>query len=127
MVTKELEKIKVIQSDDPNEFERLFNEAAEEYCDDEYETQVQPFNGQTHCAYIMYRRTKREFNLVSDEFHAEGIHYLCGQCPLHDPVEDGRQKRVWCPFADCGTTDLRHEACEMFYKKIKQNEIKPLY
>lgn len=126
MVTKEKEKIKVIQSDDPAEFEKLFNQATEEFSDDEYETRIQPFTG-THVAYITYKKTTREFNLISDEFHAEGIRYLCGQCPLHDPVEDGRQKRVYCPFADCGITDLRHEVCEMFYKKIKQNEIKPLY
>ena len=126
MVTKELEKIKTIQSDDANEFDRLYNEATEALSDYDCEIKVQSFTG-THVAYITYRKTMREFDRVSDEFHAEGIHYLCGRCPVHDPVEDGRQKRVYCPFADCGVTDLRHEACEMFYKKIKQNEIKPLY
>lgn len=126
MLTKRLKKIKVIQTDDPAEFEALFNAAAEELSETEFETEIQQFNG-THCAYIFYTEIKREFNLVSDEFHEQGIHYLCGQCSLHDPQEDGRQKHVYCKYADCGMTDVRHEVCEMFYKKVKQGEIKPLY
>lgn len=127
MITKQFKKIKVIQTDDPDEFERRFNETSEELAENEFETEIQSFNGVVHCAYFFITETKKEINLVSDEFHEQGIHYLCGQCSLHDPVDDGRKKRVYCPFADCGITDLRHEACEMFYKKIKQNEIKPLY
>ena len=128
MLTKTLKKIKVIQTDDRQLFETLFNRATEELSEKgtEFETDIQPFTG-THCAYILYTEIKREFNLVSDEFHEQGIHYLCGQCSLHDPQEDGRQKRVYCKYADCGMTDVRHEVCEMFYKKVKQGEIKPLY
>lgn len=128
MLTKTLKKIKVIQTDDRQAFETLFNRATEELSEKgiEFETDIQPFTG-THCAYILYTEIKREFNLVSDEFHEQGIHYLCGQCSLHDPQEDGRQKRVYCKYADCGMTDVRHEVCEMFYKKVKQGEIKPIY
>ena len=128
MLTKTLKKIKVIQTDNWQEFETLFNKATEELSEKgtEFETDIQPFTG-THCAYIFYTEIKREFNLVSDEFHAQGIHYLCGQCSLHDPQEDGRQKKVYCKYADCGMTDVRHEVCEMFYKKVKQGEIKPIY
>lgn len=128
MLTKQVKKIKVIQTDDRREFETLFNRATEELSEKgtEFETDIQQFTG-THCAYILYTEIKHEFNLVSDEFHAQGIHYLCGQCPLHDPQEDGRQKKVYCKYADCGMTDVRHEVCELFYKKVKQGEIKPLY
>lgn len=126
MLTKHLEKIKVIQTEDPIEFEKLYNEAIDTYHDNDCKAELQQFNG-SHVAYIFYTEITKEFNLVSDEFHAEGIHYLCSQCPLHDPQEDGRKKMVWCKYHDCGVTDLRHEACEMFYKKVKQNEIKPIY
>lgn len=126
MVTKELQKIKVIQTDDPEEFERRFNEATEEYSADDVKIEIQSFTG-THCAYFFIKELKHEFNLVSDEFHEQGIHYICEQCPYHDPQEDGRKKIVWCKYADNGFTDLRHEVCEMFYKKVKQGEVKPVY
>ena len=126
MLTKTLQKIKVVQSEDPKEYESEFNHWAEVLAEYEPEIKEQPFNG-IHCAYFRYSETKEEFNTVADEFHAEGIHYLCSQCPLHDPQEDGRKKQVWCKYSDCGLTDLRHEACEMFYKMVKQNEIKPVF
>ena len=126
MVTKSLRKIKVVQADDPLEFERQFNEAIDTLGDMDYEVDVQPYNG-VHCAYLYYKEIETYFNLVSDEFHESGIHYLCSQCPLHDPAEDGRKKYVYCKYADCGMTNLKAEACEMFYKMVKQNEIKPTY
>ena len=126
MLTKTLQKIKVVQSDDPEEYEAKFNKAAEDLAEYEPEIKEQAFNG-THCAYFRWAETKQEFNLISDEFHAEGIHYLCAQCPLHDPADDGRRMQVWCKYHDCGTTHLKHEACEYFYKLLKQNEIKPVY
>lgn len=126
MLTKHLPKIKVIQTEDPKEFEKQYNEATEALWEKNFEVKVQPFNG-IHCAYIYWKEVEEIFNLVSDEFHAEGIHYLCDQCPLHDPVEDGRKMYVWCKYHDTGMTHRKHEACEMFYKMVKQNEIKPVY
>ena len=126
MKVKTLERIEVVQTDDPVEFKKKFNEIMEDLADEEPTAKVQPFNGQ-HVAYIFYTEKTREIDCVADEFHLEGIHYLCGQCSLHDPVEDGRKKKVWCKYADCGMTDVRHEACEMFYRMVKQNEIKPIY
>ena len=126
MKRRHLEKVKVIQTRDPDLFEEQFNKAMDELEEHDPKAEVQPFSGE-HCAYIYYHQVEELFNLVSDEFHAEGIHYLCDQCPLHDPAEDGRQKHVWCKYADTGSTHLKHEACEMFYKMVKQNEIKPLY
>lgn len=126
MKTKRVKKIKVIQTKDPEEFQREFDRWMDELADFEPQERIEPFDG-AHVAYILYEETTREFDRVSDEFHAEGIHYLCAQCPLHEPAEDGRQKKVWCKYADCGMTDLRREACELFYKKVKQSELKPIY
>lgn len=126
MSRKSIHKIKVIQTSDPAEFERQYNEALDDLEADEYTAEVQPFSGQ-HVAYIYYKQVKEYFKYVSDEYHAQGIHFLCNQCSLHDPQEDGRQQHVYCKYADCGMTHLKKEACEMFYKKVKQNEITPLY
>lgn len=126
MRRKKLEKVKVIQTRDPDLFEEQYNKAMDELEEFEPRAEIQPFSGE-HCAYIYYHQVEELFTLVSDEFHAEGIHYLCSQCPYHDPAEDGRQKHVYCRYADTGMTDLRREACEMFYKQVKQNEVKPVY
>lgn len=126
MLRKKLEKVKVIQTRDPDLFEEQYNKAMEDLEEFEPRAEIQPFSGE-HCVYIYYHQVEELFNLVSDEFHAEGIHYLCNQCPYHDPAEDGRQKYVYCKYADSGMTDLRREACEMFYKQVKQNEVKPVY
>ncbi len=126
MKTKRVKKIKVIQTQDPLQFQEEYNTILDELTEYSPEVMIQQFTGE-HVAYIQYEETTRSFDCVSDEFHAEGIHYLCGQCPLHEPAEDGRQKHVWCKYADCGMTDIRREACEMFYTKVKQKEIKPIY
>lgn len=127
MKSTRLKKIEVIQTENPDTFQDRFNEAMEKLAEFEPVIEFQHFNGREHCVYITYEEIKREFDRVSDEFHAEGIHYLCDQCPLHDPAEDGRQKYVYCKYADCGMTNLKREACEVFYKMIKQNEITPIY
>ena len=127
MVTNEHEKIKIIQTPDPKEFEKQFNEATDQLQGKKYTAKVQPFTGKDHCAYIFYEELEEIYNLVSDEFHLQGIHYLCSQCPYHEPQEDGRKKLVWCKYADNGFTDLRHEACEMFYTEVKQKKVKPVY
>ena len=126
MLHRTRKKIKVIQTEDPNEFQNLYDRIMDELSESEPEDDVQRYNG-LHVAYIRYWEHVEEFDCIADEFHAEGIHYLCNQCPYHDPVEDGRKKQVWCKYADYGFTDLRHEACEMFYRKVKQGEIKPVY
>ena len=126
MKSKRVKKIKVIQTKDPEQFQDKYNTIMDELADFEPEANIQSFNGE-HVAYISYEEIIRSFDRVSDEFHAEGIHYLCSQCPYHEPAEDGRQKHVWCKYADCGMTDLRHEACEMFYTQVKQKEVKPIY
>ncbi len=126
MLSKRVKKIKVIQTKDPQEFQELYDKWMDELAEYEPEDDVQQYAGE-HVAYIRYEQVTHSFDRVSDEFHAEGIRYLCDQCPYHEPAEDGRQKRVWCKYADCGMTDLRREACEMFYTQVKQKEVKPIY
>ena len=124
MLVKSFRQIKVIKAADPTDFQKQFNEAMEKL--HENDPEVEFVHEQGFCAYITYTKTTHEWDCVADEFHAEGIHYLCRNCPHHDPVDDKRKKYVWCKYSDYGHTHLDHEACEMFYKQVKQNEIKPL-
>lgn len=123
MRVKSFQRIKVIQTEDPLEFQTQFNKAMEELYD--YDPEVEFIHEKAHCAYIRYVESEHIFDSVADEFHAEGIHYLCEQCPYHDEVTDNRRKSVYCKYADTGMTNLQHEACEMFYRHVKQGEVIP--
>ena len=123
MLVKSYPQIKVIQADDPKEFQRQFNEAMEKLYENDPE--VEFVHEKAYCAYIRYTKVTHEWDSVADEFHAEGIHYLCKQCSYHEEVDDNRKKYVYCKYADYGHTHLDHEVCEMFYKEVKQGKIKP--
>lgn len=122
MIVKRLRQYKIVQEETAEAFEKKMNALAEELPED-HEVKWMPTLG--HCAYITYEVRQETWDRISDEFHAEGIHYLCRNCPHHEQVEDNRKKHVWCKYADYGHTHLDHEACEMFYKQVKQGEIIP--
>ena len=124
MKVKHLKRLKLIQSEDPIEFERQYNEAMAKLEAFDPEDKLGQI-GNAHFAYIRYKEIEEEWDRVSDEFHAEGIRWLCKNCPLHDPEEDKRKMYVWCKYADNGMTHLKHEACEYFYKQVKQGKIIP--
>ena len=124
MKISKLKRIAVIESVNPDIFEHLFNSKLDElafmeeldyqiYCDSKYK------------AIISYSETVREMDCVKDEFHAEGIRYVCANCPdLVDPL-DARIKYCECKYAELGRTHKDHEACEYFYRRLKAGLIEP--
>lgn len=63
---------------------------------------------------------------VADEFHDEGLRYVCSQCPYLEVSGDRRRKRFPCKYSEYGTARIDSECCEMFYKKVKQGTIEPM-
>ena len=74
-------------------------------------------------ATITYEDTLEEWDSVADEFHADGIVFLCRNCPLHDDVKDRRVRHAGCKHSPTGRCHLDKEACEYFYKLVRQNEV----
>ena len=116
-------KIAVVSGDTPQEFEEAYNSKVEELGDSitDEKTDVRTLR-----AIIHYKEVRYYEETVRDEFHNEGLVYLCKQCP-HIQQKDKRIKYVDCKYAEFGHTHLDHECCELFYKELKQGKIAPRY
>lgn len=131
MKTISIPQFDVITSNNPTLFKDLLNNRIKELA--EYEPKVidESICGSEFRAFIQWTETEaigldpRSYS-VKDEFHDEGIRFVCGECPLHDIETDKRRKRVSCKYAENGITHLEHESCEYFYKLLKQNRITPV-
>ena len=75
---------------------------------------------------ITYQEVERIVDSVRDEFHAEGIVYMCRNCPYLDDPGDKRKKHCTCRYSEYGMTHKDHEACEVFYKDLKAGRVKPV-
>lgn len=125
MKTLEKKRIKMICEKDPVFFEQSYNEAFEKLKDFEPESGEISFSeANGWWTYIKYTRKEKVIERVADEFHLQGIRYLCKNCPLHEVETDGRIKRVPCKYSEMGYCHLEHEACEYFYKLLKQNGVR---
>ena len=82
--------------------------------------------GKGFCAIISYKETIEIMDKVADEYHAEGIYYLCKHCPYLDDPHDKRVKRCACKYSSSGVAYKDSEACEIFYKALKRGDITPL-
>lgn len=118
------QKIRMVCESDPIFFEQSFNEAMEQLKDNDPQADEISFNEKNgYWVSIRYIEKEKLLETVADEFYAEGIRYLCKNCPLHEVETDGRIKRVPCRYSDYGYCHLEHGACEYFYKLLKQNKV----
>lgn len=125
MRSEKVTKVAVVRSRNPDEFEELFNARMDELA--EYEPQHSIMdNGDVISAVITYQESYHFADSVADEFHAEGIRYLCKHCPHLDDPKDKRIKWCKCKYADLGITHKNEEACELFYKQLKTGKVQPL-
>lgn len=121
----------VITADNPYVFKELLNSRIRELAQYEPEVVEKTIDGSEYRAMIQWTETESvgldsRFFSVREEFHDEGIRFICGECPLHDIEPDKRRKRVSCKYSESGVTHLEHECCEYFYKLLKQNRITPI-
>lgn len=124
MLINQMTQIKVINKTDPAEFEKEFNSAMVVLADKNPKYTLDTSNGFT--ALITYTDTIRQMDCIADEYHAEGIKYTCRECPLREIQTDGRKKDAVCKHAMTGKTNLNSEACEVFYRRLKMEDIEPI-
>ena len=118
-------KVAVVRSTDPEEFANLFNGKMDELANNNPTHHITD-NGEILSAIITYEETHHIVDSVADEFHFEGIRYLCKHCPFLDDPHDRRIKHCTCKYAELGMTHKDHEACEYFYRQLKAGNITPL-
>lgn len=118
----EIPSFKIIHEQTAEDFERVLNASVEELAECKPEVKFVPENG--FCAYLTYhQKEKTIIESVRDEFHLEGIYYHCRNCPHLDIPEDRRVKYGHCKYTPNYRTNKNGEACELFYKWLKQNAV----
>lgn len=117
-------QIKVIQTESASDFQEQINSSMRELADKRPEYKL--IEGKGFCAIISYKETIEIMDKVADEYHAEGIYYLCKHCPYLDDPHDKRVKRCACKYSSSGVAYKDSEACEIFYKALKRGDITPL-
>lgn len=125
MRVDEYQQIVAIRTEYAKKFEEEVNAKLKELAEYRPKLETQLLDD-SFKAIITYTMRERVMDSVADEFHAEGIHYLCKNCPYLDDPHDKRVMRCGCRYAELGTTHKLHEACEVFYKGLKAGNIKPL-
>ena len=117
-------QIAVVKAEDAEEFQDKFNAKMKELAD--YDPKFEFVFKSDFVAIISFVQKESIMDCVADEFHAEGIRYLCKNCPHLEDPHDKRVMRCGCRYAELGTTHKLHEACEVFYKALKNGTITPL-
>lgn len=125
MKTEKVTKVAIVRSSVPSTFEREFNEKMEELAQHDPKFSITD-TGAVLSAVITYHETQHFMDSIADEFHYEGIRYLCRHCPYLDDPHDKRVKRCSCRYAEYGMTHKDHEACELFYRQVKLGKVIPL-
>ena len=117
-------RIKAIEADSAEEFERQFNSFMDDYgCYGDYTIEIS--NGKFF-AVIQYKEEIQTPETLAEEYELRGEVFYCRDCPeCIDPML-GNQKRCDCKYAEYGFTRKDNHACEWFYKQLSQGKIKPL-
>lgn len=74
-------------------------------------------------AIVTWEEEEEVIETVRDEFHREGIRYVCGQCPYLEQDDDRRRKVYPCRYSEYGQSRIDSECCEMFYRLVKQGRV----
>lgn len=113
------QRLKVVQSKDPQRFQNDFNETADEL--EEYDPTIEvKEEGGTHFAYFRYAVHKQLPETIEDEFTLAGIHHHCSDCPFLEIGHDARRKTWPCRYSEYGESNMERPACEVFLRKLMQ-------
>lgn len=121
MLIRKIQKLKIIQSKDPKEVEKQFEEVLEsigveaDYIRVDYDSNV------GHYAHIRWTKTITEPENVRDEYILNGKRYCCGDCPFFVLQKDRRIKYSLCEKNE--KTWFEHDACLKLYEMIDRGEV----
>lgn len=113
MKTREIKRVKTITAKDPQDFDRLYNDTADELA--KYDPETVDLDAFTTRFY--YTITEGEAETTGDEFTENGMRCTCADCPFLQV--DGDQRKKWhaCEYAAFGQARLDSPACEVFYRE----------
>lgn len=117
MKVKTKQRCIAIRESDPEDFEMRYVKALDGVRNPDI---FKDYRDGYFIAIATWKEEVEEVETVRDEFNLEGIRYLCGDCPYLERDDDRRRKRYPCKYAEYGTARIDSEACELFYKRVKQ-------
>lgn len=122
-----IQQIAVISEDTAEGFEKAFNDKIRELqCKYIVDTKIS-MDGGLRAVIIYEDDAEPPQRTVKDEYHDQGLAFLCQQCPHVNLPKDKRIKTIDCRYDEYGHTRLDRECCEMFYKELKQGLVTPRY
>lgn len=121
-----IEQIVAVEGDNPKEFQDNFNKVTRENKGNKHIKTENFVLGHKLVSIITYQLEMQTPDCVADEFHAEGVYWHCRNCPHLEDPNDARIKYCDCMYSGTGRTHKDHEACEVFYKGVKNGSITPI-
>lgn len=117
MISKTIKKIRVIEHQCGEEFERELNEvmANNKVVDFVYNM------NKGHCCYVTLEEHITEAEDIRDEMNLKGIYYYCGDCPFYVQSDDRRVKYTRCK---CDSHAYYNQpACLYLYEQVAKGEV----
>ena len=122
MKSFDVPEYRIIHEETASDFQRELNKTVKELA--EFNPKVKFNDTLGFCAYIEYQPEEIiKTESVRDEFALEGVYYHCRNCPYFEVPQDRRVKWGKCKYSTTGKSHKDHEACELFYKWVKQNAV----
>jgi hypothetical protein len=114
-------RVRTVQADDADEFDRKFNAVSDELTEDaKLQWDTAPM-----CVHFIYEEQEKVPETVADEFELQGIKYYCKDCPNMIKGKSKRERSHGCKYAEYGTVKDFTPACEWLYKMIVQGKVIP--
>lgn len=121
-----IEQIVAVEGDNPKEFQDNFNRTTEENKERKHIKTEKFILDNKLVAILTYQIVQQTPDCIADEFHAEGVYWHCRNCPHLDDPNDLRVKYCGCKYSETGRTHKDREACELFYRGVKNGSITPI-
>jgi hypothetical protein len=125
MLNEERMRVKYIVADTWPEHEKAYNDFLDEIDGKKIVESTKPErnNKGEIVVTITYIEEVNVRESIVDDFHEEGIRYVCAQCPYCEDPHDKRRKWCKCKFKRIGRTRRDSEVCRYFYALLAAGEV----
>lgn len=126
MKIKRTQKLEVVQSRNPGDFQDQINEIFERLGEEGIQYKEELFNNENgFSAYIRYERTERIPESIKDEYELRGIRPKCKDCEFYEPISQ-YEGRCFCVR---GTLRWNDDVgnCSAFWDRMEEKDEGEMY
>ena len=126
MKYKRTQKLEVVQSHDPGEFQDRINEIFERLGEAGTKYEEQLFNNENgFSAFIRYEHVDKIPESIKDEYELRGIFPKCKDCEFFEPIND-YEGRCFCVRGTLRKNDSV-DNCQVFWERMEEKEQGDMY